>query len=87
MQLQSFDFNIDVTFLPGTIDPESECLLESMQKVFGDDSGIVDLKTRKAYAITIEAETEEVARQKATKYAEKFFVYPAMEEFSIMLKS
>ncbi len=83
MQLQSFDFNIDVTFLPGTIDPESECLLESMQSLLGADSGIVDLKTRKSYDITIQAVDLKEAEQKAEEYTKKFFVYPALEEFNI----
>ncbi len=83
MTMQSFDFNIDVTFLPGTIDPESQCLLESMQSLLGAESGIVGLKTRKSYDITIQATGLKEAEQKAKEYTKKFFVYPAMEEFNI----
>jgi phosphoribosylformylglycinamidine synthase PurS subunit len=74
---------VDVTLREGIADPEGATIERALPAL--GFSGVFDVKAGKSFRLSIDAESEEAALEKATSLAERLLSNPVIEDASVRL--
>ena len=81
----TFSVKINITLRESILDPQGKATQHALQEL--GFNGIESVRIGKLVELTIEAEDEQEAEQRATEAAQKLLANPVMEDFTVQVAS